>query len=65
MYLPILERGGAEVLIDTTAMVVRLVAETDENLVAHSLWHSDGITGELGLSVLFWGTLFDLTGNYF
>ena len=28
------------------------------------LWRSAGVTGELGLSVPLWVTLFDLTGNY-
>ena len=33
VYHPILERGGAEVCIGTTAMVARLVAETENNEV--------------------------------
>ena len=31
VYRPILERGGAEVCIDTKVMVAGLVAETDKN----------------------------------
>ena len=41
---PILERGGAEVFIDTTAMVAGLVVDTDENEVDPSLRSSDGGT---------------------
>ena len=44
VYRPILERGGAEVCIDTTSMVAGLVAETDKNEVAPLLRRSDGGT---------------------
>ena len=37
VYCPILERGGDEVCIDTTAMVAGLVVERDKNEVATSL----------------------------
>ena len=45
-------------------MVVGLVAETDDNLVARSLWRFAGMTGSLGISVPLHGVFFDLTGNY-
>ena len=64
VYRPILERWGPEFWIDTTAMVVGLVEETEENRVTRSLCRSDGVTGALGLSVPLWGPMFDLTGNY-
>ena len=34
VYLPILERGGTEVCIGTTAMVAGLVAEMEENEIS-------------------------------
>ena len=37
VYRPILERGGAEVFIDTTAMVAGLVMDTDEKTFVPSL----------------------------
>ena len=45
-------------------MVVGLVAETDVNWVVRSLSHSSGLTGSLGISMMLWGPLFDLTWNY-
>ena len=44
VFRPILETGGAEVFIDTTAMVAGLVVDTDENEVDPSLRSSDGGT---------------------
>ena len=41
VYRPILERGGAEVCIDTTTMVAGLVVDTDENEVSPLLRLSD------------------------
>ena len=64
VYRPILERGGAEVCIDTTSMVAGLVAETDKNEVAPSLRRSVGGTDAWVRSVLLWGPLFNFTGNY-
>ena len=61
---PILEIGGAEVLIGTTGIVVELGEEKNHNLVVRS---SLSIVGEIVTSeqsVPKWGPLFDLTGNY-
>ena len=44
VYRTILERGGSEVCIDTTAMVAGLVTEADENEVTTSLQSSAGGT---------------------
>ena len=47
-----------------TVILVGLVAETDKNLVVRSLSFFSGGTVALELSVLLWGSLFDMTGNY-
>ena len=44
VYRPILERGGTEVCIDTTAMFAGMVAETEKNEVVPSLRCSTGGT---------------------
>ena len=44
VYRPILERGGAEVCIGTTAMLAGMVEETYKNEVAPSLRSSVGGT---------------------
>ena len=44
VYCPILEKGGAEVCIDTTAMVAGVVAETEKNEVVSSFQRSAGGT---------------------
>ena len=64
VHCPILEMGGAEVLIGTTGIVVELGEEKNHNLVVRS---SLSIVGEIVTSeqsVPKWGPLFDLTGNY-
>ena len=64
MCRPILERGSAEVLIGTTAIVFKVGKETNENLVVRSLsYFVVGIVASKQ-SVPRSGPLCYLTGNY-
>ena len=64
VYRPILERGRAEVCINTTVRVAGMVVETDNNEVAPYFRSSAGGTDASLLSVPLWVPLFDWTGGY-
>ena len=64
VYHPILVWGGAEVFIDTTAVVAGLVTKMEEIEFVPSLLSSTGFTNAWVRSVPFGGPLFDFTGKY-
>ena len=60
---PILEIGGAEVLIGTTAIMFEVVEETNKNLVVQSSSRFVVGIAASDQSAPRWVPLFDLTGN--
>ena len=64
VYHPILERGGSEVWIYTTEIVIGLDEEMNKNWVARSSSRFYGVIFASEISVPLWGPLFDLKGNH-